>query len=174
MTTWRRRSAGAGSTAGETLARKPTGTSTSLGSYPEEGGPGGSRMFGVLNRQGSGWAQKGGVMRRFLIGGAAVLAAVLIAAPAYAAKKASISVSPSTVPAGGTVHVSGSVPVKGCPASDGATVVGQAGLFPPDGFGPTTKRDANGDLALDYTVPTSTPAGTYNVGLRCGGAHVGV
>ena len=113
-------------------------------------------------------------MRRFLIGGAAVLAAVLIAAPAYAAKKASISVSPSTVPAGGTVHVSGSVPVKGCPASDGATVVGQAALFPPDGFGPTTKRDANGDLALDYTVPTSTPAGTYNVGLRCGGANVGV
>jgi hypothetical protein len=114
-------------------------------------------------------------MRRFLIGAAAiVLAAVLIAAPAYAAKMASISVYPTTVPAGGTVHVSGSIPVKGCPASDGATVVGQAALFPPDGFGPTTKRDANGDLALDYTVPTSTPAGTYNVGLRCGGANVGV
>jgi hypothetical protein len=114
-------------------------------------------------------------MRRLLIGvAAAVLAAVLVAAPAYAAKKASISVSPSTVSAGGTVHVSGSIPVKGCPASDGATVVGQAALFPPDGFGPTTKRDANGDLALDYTVPASTPAGTYDVGLRCGGANVGV
>ena len=114
-------------------------------------------------------------MRRFLTGAAAiVLTAVLTAAPAYAAKKASISVSPSTVPAGGAVHVSGSIPVKGCPASDGATVVGQAALFPPDGFGPTTTRDANGDLALDYTVPTSTPAGTYDVGLRCGGANVGV
>ena len=108
-------------------------------------------------------------MRRFLTAAAAVvLAAVLITAPAYAAKKASITVSPSAVAPGGTVHVSGSIPVKGCPASDGATVVGQAALFPPDGFGPTTKRDANGDLALDYTVPTSTPAGTYDIGLRCG------
>ena len=114
-------------------------------------------------------------MRLLLTGAATVaLAAVVIAAPAYAAKKASISVSPSTVPAGGTVHVSGSIPVKGCPASDGATIVGQSALFPPDGFGPTTKRDSSGDFALDYTVPTSTPAGTYSVGVRCGGANVGV
>jgi hypothetical protein len=114
-------------------------------------------------------------MRRFLTGAAAVvLAAMLTTAPAYAAKKASITVSPSTVSAGGTVHISGSIPVKRCAASDGATVVGQAALFPPDGFGPTTKRDSNGDFALDYAVPTSTPAGTYDIGLRCGGANVGV
>jgi hypothetical protein len=114
-------------------------------------------------------------VRRFLIGVAvATSAAMLIAASAYSAEKGSISVTPTSVPAGGTVHVSGSIPVKRCPASDGATVTGEAALFPPDGFGPTTARDPNGDFALDYTVPTSTPAGSYDVGLRCGGANVGV
>ena len=114
-------------------------------------------------------------MRRFLISAAVVTsAAMLIAAPAYPAKKASISVSPTRVPAGSTVHISGSIPVKGCPASDGATVTADAVLFPPDGFGPSAERDSNGDFALDYTVPTSTPAGSYDVGLRCGGGNVGV
>jgi hypothetical protein len=114
-------------------------------------------------------------MRRFLIGAAvATSAAMVIAAPTYAAKKASISVSPTSVPVGSTVHISGSIPVKGCPASDGATVTSEAVLFPPDGFGPTAARDSNGDFALDYTVPTSTPAGSYDVGLRCGGGNVGV
>jgi len=113
-------------------------------------------------------------MRRFLIGAAVVTSAAMLAAPAYSAKKASISVSPTSVPAGSTVHISGSIPVKGCPASDGATVTAEAVLFPPDGFGPTAEREPNGDFALDYTVPTSTPAGSYDVGLRCGGANVGV
>ena len=113
-------------------------------------------------------------MRRFLLGAvvAASATAMLLAAPAYAAKP-SISVSPYTVAAGSTVHISGSIPVKKCPASDGATVTGEAALFPPDGFGPTATRDSSGDFALDYVVPTSTPAGTYTVGLRCGGGNVG-
>ena len=118
--------------------------------------------------------RKRGVMRRFLIGAAVVTSAAMLAAPAYSAKKASISVSPTSVPAGSTVHISGSIPVKGCPASDGATVTAEAVLFPPDGFGPTAEREPNGDFALDYTVPTSTPAGSYDVGLRCGGGNVGV
>ena len=114
-------------------------------------------------------------MKRFLIGTAIVTsAAMLIAAPAYSAKKASISVSPTSVPAGSTVHIFGSIPVKRCPASDGATVTGEAALFPPDGFGPTAGRSAKGDFALDYTLPTSTPAGSYDVGARCGGGNVGV
>ena len=114
-------------------------------------------------------------MRRFLIAGVVVAsaAAMLVAAPAYA-ENASISVSPSTVPAGGTVHISGAIPVQKCPASDGATVTSQGALFPPDGFGPTATRDSNGGFATDYTVPTSTPGGSYDVGLRCGGGNVGV
>jgi len=114
-------------------------------------------------------------MRRFLVGAtvAATAVAMLVAAPAYA-KSASVSVSPSTVAAGGTVHISGSIPVKKCPASDGATVTSEAALFPPDGFGPTATRDSSGDFAIDYTVPASTTPGTYTVGLRCGGGNVGV
>ena len=114
-------------------------------------------------------------MRRFLIGAttAASAAALLIAAPAYA-KSASVSVSPSTVPAGAIVHISGSIPVKKCPVSDGATVTGEAALFPPDGFGPTATRESDGSFAIDYTVPASTPPGVYTVGLRCGGGNVGV
>jgi hypothetical protein len=72
------------------------------------------------------------------------------------------------------MHISGSIPVKKCPASDSATVTSEASLFPPDGFGPSATRDSNGDFALDYTVPTSTAPGTYSVGLRCGGGNVGV
>jgi hypothetical protein len=113
-------------------------------------------------------------MRRSLIGAAAVvLAVVLGTAPAYAAR-ASISVSPSTAPAGSTVHISGSIPVKRCAASDGATITGESALFPPDGFGPTATRNAKGEFAVDYTIPTSTPGGSYALGLRCGGANVGV
>jgi len=115
-------------------------------------------------------------MRRFLLGAAAAASAtaLVVAAPAYAAKKASISLSPTTVSAGGTVHISGSIPVKGCPAPDGATITGEASLFPPDGFGPTATRESNGDFAIDYTVPASTSPGSYGVGARCGGANVGV
>jgi hypothetical protein len=114
-------------------------------------------------------------MRRFVIGVAVALslAAVAAVAPAYGAN-ASISVSPSTVSPGGTVHISGSIPVKKCPASDSATVTSEAALFPPDGFGPSASRDSNGQFALDYTVPTSTAPGTYSVGIRCGGGNVGV
>lgn len=114
-------------------------------------------------------------MRRFVVGLAVALAmaAVLAAAPAYGAS-ASITVSPSTVAAGNSVHISGSIPVKKCPASDSATVTSEASLFPPDGFGPSATRDSNGDFALDYTVPASTAPGTYSVGLRCGGGNVGV
>lgn len=114
-------------------------------------------------------------MRRFLavasVAGAAAL--VVLAGPAYAQNN-SISVSPSTVPAGGTVHISGSVSVQSCPSSDSATVTGNAALFPPDGFGPNAARNSQGDFALDYTVPTSTPAGMYEIGVRCGGGNVGI
>jgi hypothetical protein len=113
-------------------------------------------------------------MRQFLIAAAAVVwIAILGAAPAYGAS-ASISVSPPAAPAGSTVHISGSIPVKKCPASDGATITSDSALFPPDGFGPTATRNSQGAFAVDYTVPTSTPPGSYTLGLRCGGGNVGV
>lgn len=112
------------------------------------------------------------------ITGAVLIAAtgavlVLASAPAYAAG-ASISVSPSSVAPGGTVHISGTVPFSGCPQADPVRVTGESGLFPPDGFGPSASRDAQGDFALDYAVPTSTAAGSYEIAMRCGGANPGV
>jgi len=108
---------------------------------------------------------------------AAMVAVVVLAGgPAYAGQNAdpSISVSPSVVPAGGTVRITGSVPFQGCPQPDFVRVVGLDTLFPPDGFGPTATRDSHGAFALTYTVPTSTPAGTYHIGARCGGGNIGV
>jgi hypothetical protein len=52
--------------------------------------------------------------------------------------------------------------------------VATADLFPPDGFGPEAARSSKGAFALSYTVPTSTPPGTYQIGVRCGGGLVGV
>src|SRR5947208_58826 len=77
---------------------------------------------------------------------ATVLAAVVVGGTAYANSNAngSISVTPSTTTTGGTVHISGSVDVQGCPQSDDATITGPSALFPPDGFGPDVSRDANG------------------------------
>ena len=111
--------------------------------------------------------------------GVAATVAVLVviaAGPAYAGQNASgsIFVSPSDVPAGGTVHITGSVDPQGCPTSDPVTPTSDDALFPGDGFGPQTARNSHGAFALDYTVPTSTPASTYQIGLRCGGGNVGV
>jgi hypothetical protein len=110
-------------------------------------------------------------------GVAATVAVLMVAGgPAYAGQNAngSISVSPSVVPAGGTARITGSVEPQGCPTSDSAIPESTDALFPPDGFGPATARNSQGAFALDYTVPTSTPAGTYQIGLRCGGGSVGV
>jgi alpha-L-fucosidase len=103
------------------------------------------------------------------------LGALLWAAPALAA--GSIAVSPSTVPAGGTVTISGSVPTTGsasCAPGDAAMITSVAALFPPDGFGPQAARDTQGGFSVSYTVPASTPPGTYALGVRCGGGNVGV
>jgi hypothetical protein len=118
-------------------------------------------------------------MKRFLdlaVITATAAVVTLAAAPAYADQNAnaSIDVSPSTVQAGVAVHISGSVSVTACPTQDQATVTGDSELFPPDGFGPSVDRNSHGDFALDYTVPSSTPAGVYRIGLRCGGGNTGV
>jgi type 1 fimbria pilin len=114
-------------------------------------------------------------MRRILATMVATSALLVFASPpAFAATSgASISVSPSAVAPGGTVHISGTVPVADCPRSDDATIAGDSSLFPPDGFGPSASRDAQGGFALDYSVPTTTPSGTYDVGMRCGGGNPG-
>jgi hypothetical protein len=93
------------------------------------------------------------------------------------AAAADISVSPSTVPSGDTVVISGTVPTSGdrsCPSSDTLILTADAALFTPDGFGPRLSRSATGAFQTSYTVPNSTSPGTYTIGLRCGGGNVGV
>jgi hypothetical protein len=104
------------------------------------------------------------------------LAVVTTSTPAGAAA-ATIAVSPSTVAAGATVTITGSIPTTGtpsCAASEGVTLVSTQALFPQGGFGPTAPRDASGAFTISYAVPTSTPAGSYDIGMRCGGGLVGV
>lgn len=105
----------------------------------------------------------------------AMLVLVLFGGTASAAT-ATITVSPATVPVGGVITISGVVPTSGstlCPPGP-ATIVATTALFPQGGFGPQAARDSAGAFSVTYQVPTSTPPGTYALGLRCGGGNVGV
>jgi hypothetical protein len=84
-------------------------------------------------------------------------------------------VAPATAPHGGTVTISGNVPVSGkASCTSGPLLTSTADLFPPDGFGPAVPRDANGNFHITTTIPTATPPGTYRIGLRCDGGNVGI
>jgi hypothetical protein len=88
-----------------------------------------------------------------------------------------ISVSPTSTPKGGAVTIAGLVPTTGasfCPRADTAQLTSTAALFPPDGVGPQVTRSATGTFTTSYTVPSTTAAGTYSIGIRCGGGNVGV
>ncbi|MDQ6727775.1 MAG: hypothetical protein M3066_16650 [Actinomycetota bacterium] len=105
----------------------------------------------------------------------AIATLVALAPPASAAS--TISVSPSSVAQGGTVTVSGNVPVAGaasCASGAAAQLTSTAALFPPAGFGPQAARDSSGGFSVAYTVPASTPVGSYDIGIRCAGGNVGV
>lgn len=119
----------------------------------------------------AGWARVGGVA---LV--AAALFVVAMAGPVSAAGS-TITVSPSTVPAGASTTISGSIPTTGtasCPADEPVTFTSSQALFPQGGFGPTATRSTTGSFTVTYVVPRSTPAGTYAIGMRCGGGDVGV
>jgi len=89
----------------------------------------------------------------------------------------SVAVAPSSAAPGEVVVISGNVPVSGagsCPAGDPVQLTSTSALFPPDGFGPEAPRGAAGDFEVRYSLPSSTPLGDYQIGLRCGGGNVGV
>lgn len=114
-------------------------------------------------------------MNKTVITGLAASALIMgLAMPAAAGPGSSISVRPKVVAAGHQVRISGSTPVSDCPADDAAILTSTADLFPPDGIGPVVPRDSTGAFFVVYQVPTSTPAGTYQIGFRCGGGNVGV
>jgi hypothetical protein len=105
------------------------------------------------------------------------LVGLVVAATPVAAAGSTITVSPSTVPAGGTVTISGSVPTTGtgsCAPGDGVTLTSTEALFPKGGFGATVPRTSSGSFSTTYVVPATTPSGSYQIGMRCGGGNVGV
>jgi hypothetical protein len=86
----------------------------------------------------------------------------------------SITVSPTSAPAGHAVTIAGVVPTTGaafCPAADAAQLTST--LFP-SGLGPQVTRNATGGFSTSYTIPAATSPGTFSIGIRCGGANVGV
>ena len=124
--------------------------------------------------RGLNYVRRAGVVVVLAVMGGAV-APALLPGSAFSAGS-SITVSPATIPAGGTVSFSGVVPTSGTPscAPGPATLTDSAALFSPDGFGPQAARNASGQFHVTFHVPASTPPGIYSVGLRCGGGNVGV
>ncbi len=104
-------------------------------------------------------------------------AVVAWAEPVSAQTVASISVSPSTSSPGQIVVFSGSILTtgpSGCAAGSPVTLTAMTALFPSAGFGPQVQRAASGSFSVTYTIPSTTPVGSYSVGMRCGGGNVGV
>jgi hypothetical protein len=91
--------------------------------------------------------------------------------------KPAITTSPASAARGQAVTISGVVPTSGgasCPAGDAAQLTSSAALFPPDGFGPQAARDATGHFLVNFTIPATTPPGSYTIGVRCGGGNTGI
>ena len=109
--------------------------------------------------------------------GAAALANQTLMVTAAAQAPPAINVSVGAARPGDGVTITGVVPATGaasCPAGDAAQLTSTAGLFPPDGFGPQLPRDASGSFHGTFTIPKTTPLGTYSIGVRCGGGTVGI
>jgi type 1 fimbria pilin len=116
----------------------------------------------------------GGLVKASGLAALAALVVILAMATPAAAANGTVVVTPTTVAAGGTIVISGSVSTTACPLPDGVTITSLTAVFPEAGFGPTVSRNASGAFSVTYTLPTSTPPGTYNLGMRCGGGNVGV
>jgi hypothetical protein len=111
---------------------------------------------------------------RRILAVAAVAVVALLAGPAWAAG-ATIHVSPTSVPAGGTVTVSGSVP--GCQVGDQVTLISKAFVQTHDFAGlPAifTPVRAGGTFSATTRIPGTKTPGTYGVTGRCGGGNLGV
>ena len=123
--------------------------------------------------RGLNYVRRAGVVIALAVMGGAV-APALLPGSAFPAGS-SITVSPHSIPAGGTVSFSGVVPTSGTPScAPGSATLTDTALFPPDGFGPQAPRNASGQFHVTFHVASSTPPGTYSVGVLCGGGNVGV
>lgn len=89
---------------------------------------------------------------------------LVIAAPAWAAN---MIITPSTVSPGGSVTVSGTVPIPGCPPGGRVLVVDpfRAGSLQ------AVPSRSTGRFSVRLSVPSTTAPGSYTVGARCVGPN---
>jgi hypothetical protein len=113
---------------------------------------------------------------------AAVVFAILtlLTAPAWATPAAptAIHVSPSSVAAGGTITVSGSVgpDQAGSECASGVTLLSRAFVHTHDFAGVPAVGAAvrpDGTFTATTTIPRSKAAGSYTISGRCGGGNLG-
>ncbi len=113
-------------------------------------------------------------MRKVLILSIALFAGLCLATPAGAAAPATLHVTPSSVPAGGSVQVTGS-----CESNTQGFAISHAFLhdatheFAGVGAVPFT-TDAAGAFSVTAKIPSSTAPGSYDVTARCGGGNLGI
>jgi hypothetical protein len=113
-------------------------------------------------------------MRRLLILTIALVPGLWLAVPIGAAPPATLHVTPSTVPAGGAVQVSGT-----CEPNTEGFAISHAFLhnashdFAGVGAAPFT-TNAAGAFSVTAAIPSSIAAGSYTVTARCGGGNLGI
>jgi LPXTG-motif cell wall-anchored protein len=103
------------------------------------------------------------------------IAAFVLLVGAGPAAAASINVSPTSVPAGGSVTVSGSAS-PGC-GQEKVTLHSKAFSHENDFAGLPAifaTSEANGDFSVSTQIPSNRAPGTYTIGGRCGGGNLGV
>jgi hypothetical protein len=110
---------------------------------------------------------------------AATVGTLALTAPAQAEPAATLQVSPTSVTAGDTVVVSGSVgPAPAGSACAASILLLSRAFVHTDEFAGVPAVMAavkpDGTFAATTTIPRSTPAGTYDVSGRCGGGNIGV
>jgi hypothetical protein len=113
-------------------------------------------------------------MRKLLILSMALVPGLWLATPAGAASPATLHVAPTSVPAGGSVQVTGS-----CEPSTQGFAISHAFLhdatheFAGVGAAPFT-TSASGTFSVAAEIPSRTPPGSYDVTARCGGGNLGI
>ena len=110
---------------------------------------------------------------------AATVGTLASAASAWAAPTATLQVSPGSVAAGDTVVVSGSVgpAPEGSACATSVLLLSRAFVDTHVFAGVpavTAAVKPGGTFRATAKIPSSTPAGTYNVSGRCGGGNLGV
>jgi hypothetical protein len=112
-------------------------------------------------------------------GGSPLGGATLVVRAAPTTPPASIQVSPSSIVAGHTITLSGSVGPNSADSecATGVTLISKAFVHTHDFAGlPAVGAAVNsgGAFTATTTIPRSKPAGTYTITGRCGGGNLGV